>query len=325
MFLVPGKSYRGPLPPLTELEVDLAKRLKAHIQLIAGEIGARSLTCAPQNLELVAAYIERSFKTNRFRVESQVFSVDLHVNGIMRSITSGITRSTFTTRNVIAEVTGTDRAEEIVIVGAHYDSVYDCPAANDNGTGVAATLEIARLLSEFKPRRTLRFVTFPNEEPPFFRSDDMGSLRYVRLCRERNEKIVAMFSLETMGYYSDAPNSQQAPSNLFFLIYPNTGNFIGFVSNWASRNLLAQAIKAFRSSVQFPSEGAVLSALVSGVDLSDHWAFWEYGYPAIMITDTAFYRYPHYHTNEDTPDKIDYDRFARVVRGLAEVVKDVSS
>jgi Zn-dependent M28 family amino/carboxypeptidase len=128
-----------------------------------------------------------------------------------------------------------------------------------------------------------------------------------------------------MGYYSDAPNSQQAPSKLFYLIYPNTGNFIGFVSNWASRNLLAQAIKAFRNSVQFPSEGAVLPAFVSGVDLSDHWAFWEYGYPAIMITDTAFYRYPHYHTDEDTPDKIDYDRFARVVRGLSEVVKDVSS
>jgi Zn-dependent M28 family amino/carboxypeptidase len=325
VFLVPGRSFRGALPPLTGEEADLAQRLKNHVEVIAGEIGPRSLTAAPENLEIVAAYIERSFSANGCHLESQQFPVNL-LDYTYSATTRAITTSNpqHTVRNVIGELPGRDHADEIIVIGAHYDSVYACPAANDNGSGVAATLEIARILSDSQPSRTIRFVAFPNEEPPFFRSDGMGSMRYARSCHERSDKIVAMMSLETMGYYSDQPDSQLLPHPIFKLIYPTTGNFIGFVANWSSRGLLRRSMQAFRSAVKFPSEGAVLPAFVRGVDLSDHSSFWDYGYPAIMVTDTAFYRYPHYHTNEDTPDKLDYDRLARVVRGLSEVVRHIS-
>jgi hypothetical protein len=141
------------------------------------------------------------------------------------------------TANIIAEIRGVSRPEEIVLVGAHYDSVFDCPAANDNGSGVAAILELTRMLAGLKLSRTVRFVAFTNEEPPFFRSEDMGSTRYARLCREQNQNIVAMLSLETIGCYTDAPGSQKYPWP-FNLLYPSRGNFVSFVGNSHSRALV---------------------------------------------------------------------------------------
>jgi len=325
-FLVPGHSYRGALPPLTDIEKDLEQRLKNHVEFIAGEIGVRSLTSAPENLKKAAAYIEQFFRANGCQVENQEISVNLldftDPSGTTGAITT--TNARHIVRNVIGELPGRNRADEIIIVGAHYDSVDDCPAANDNGSGVAATLEIARILSGSQLSRTIRFVAFPNEESPYFRSEAMGSLIYARSCHERHDKIVAMMSLETMAYYSDEPDSQKHPHESFRLIYPSTGNFIAFVANWASRKLLSRSISTFREAVKFPSEAAVLPTIVLGVGSSDHSSFWEYGYPAIMVTDTAFYRYPQYHTNEDTPDKLNYDSFARVVIGLSEVVKGLA-
>jgi len=324
MSSLPGHSYRGALPPLTDIEKDLERRLKEHVQFIAGEIGTRSLTDGPENLEKAAVYIEQFLRTNGCRLENQEFPVEL--SNFRDATASTITTSTVrhTVRNVIGELPGRNLADEIIVVGAHYDSVDDCPAANDNGSGVAAALEIARMLSNLELGRTIRFVAFPNEEAPYSRSDAMGSLRYAKLCRERGDKIVAMMSLETMAYYSDEPESQKHPHESFKQIYPSTGDFIVFVANSASRDLLNQSLSAFRQAVKFPSEGAALPTSIKGVDFSDHWSFWEFGYPALMVTDTAFYRYPYYHTNEDTPDKLDYNRFARVVYGLSEVVKDLA-
>jgi hypothetical protein len=147
----------------------------------------------------------------------------------------------------------------------------------------------------------------------------MGSVRYARRCRQRDEQIVAMLSLETIGYYSDAPGSQQYPFP-FGLLYPSEGNFIGFVGNVSSGDLVRTAIGAFRQHARFPSEGAAVPASIQGVGWSDHWSFWQVGYPGIMVTDTAPFRYPHYHRREDTPDKVDYARMARVVAGLEHVV-----
>ncbi|MCI0362486.1 MAG: M28 family peptidase, partial [Phycisphaerales bacterium] len=196
--------------------------------------------------------------------------------------------------------------------------------ANDNGSGVAATLALARAFAESKPDRTLRFVLFANEEPPYFQTENMGSLVYAKRCRERGENTVAMLSLETIGYYSDAPGSQTYPIKPIGWVYPTTGNFIGFVGNYNSRKLVRQAIKSFRAHAQFPSEGGALPGWIPGVGWSDHWAFWQAGYPAIMLTDTAPFRYPHYHSIHDTPDKLDYDRMARVVDGLRPVVADLA-
>ena len=224
-------------------------------------------------------------------------------------------------RNIEVEVRGT--GEESIVVGAHYDSVAGAPGANDNGSGVAATLELARRLRGTAPARTLRFVFFVNEEPPFFQGMDMGSRRYAIRARERNERIAAMFSLETIGWYSEQPGSQRYPFPLS-LFYPSTGNFIAFVSNLSSRALLHESIASFRRQAKFASEGIAAPALIPGVDWSDHASFWEQGYPALMVTDTALYRYPHYHSAADTPDKVDYERLARVVAGLEQMLRELA-
>ena len=225
--------------------------------------------------------------------------------------------------NVAAEITGSTHPEEIVIVGAHYDSIVGTPGANDNGSGTAAMLTLADHFSNTTPERTLRFVAFTNEEPPYFQTrDKMGSWVYAAQCRQRDEKIVAVLSLETMGYFSDEPDSQKypAPLNLF---YPSTGNFIGFVSNFKSTQLQRQVIKSFREHAEIPSEGVSLPEQMQGVGWSDHWSFWQEDYVGIMVTDTAPFRYPHYHKPTDTPEKLDYARLAKVVQGLTFVVEDL--
>ncbi|CAG1022576.1 partial Bacterial leucyl aminopeptidase, partial [Methylococcales bacterium] len=222
--------------------------------------------------------------------------------------------------NLEVEITGSEKPNEIVVIGGHYDSLEDTPGANDNASGTAAVLALARAFAGKQTLRTLHFVTFVNEEPPYFQSKDMGSWVYVKRCRQRNENIVAMLSLETIGYYSDAKGSQHYPLSPLGLMYPTTGNFIAFVGNIKSRKLVQDAVGLFRRDAELPSEAAVLPEMLVGVGWSDQWSFWQEGYPGIMVTDTAPFRYPYYHTQEDTPDKIDYDRLAYVVNALKKVV-----
>lgn len=319
-------TYKGPLPELTAEERLLSSRLFNHVTVLAGDIGARSLTDAPDGLAKAAAYIDYVLRDYEYSPEREEFRVRTF-NSNRREITeTGISlpRVEHTTCNIIAEVAGDRKASEIVVVGAHYDGVYNCPAANDNGSGVAALLELAKLMRRSSPARSLRFVAFTNEEPPFFRTDKMGSFVYAKGCKERNERIVAMICLETIGFYSSEANSQKYPHALLGTCFPSTGNFVSFVSNLKSARLLRRALKAFRKSVKFPSEGVSLPTAIRGVDFSDQFNFWKFGYPALMVTDTAFLRYPHYHEAEDTPDKLDYGMLARVVTGLAGVLRDIA-
>jgi Zn-dependent M28 family amino/carboxypeptidase len=196
--------------------------------------------------------------------------------------------------------------------------------ANDNASGVAATLELARLLQGSHPRRTIRFVFFADEEPPYFQTSAMGSLVYARQLRRDAVQVSAMISLETIGFYSDVQNSQKYPALLSFF-YPNRGNFIAFVGNPESRELVRRSVRKFRESAQFPSEGIAAPKNWPGVGWSDHWSFWQEQYPAIMITDTAIFRYPYYHTSLDTLDKVDFEKMARVVDGVRAVVVSLAS
>jgi Zn-dependent M28 family amino/carboxypeptidase len=302
MVAVPGSSYSGPLNPLTAAEQFSEANLRRHVH----EVASREHNFMhPAELEAAARYIETALSDLGYAVAAQRFeSAGAQV------------------RNIEIEIPGGSRAPEIVLVGAHYDSVVGSPGANDNGSGVAAALELARMFRNAAPARTLRFVWFVNEEPPFFKTDEMGSRVYARRSRARGETIVAMFSLETIGYYSDRPGSQRYPPPFNFF-YPSSGNFIAFVSNLASRSLLHQTIAGFRRHAGFPSEGLAAPAFIPGVDWSDHWAFWKEGYPALMVTDTAPYRYPYYHTPDDTPDRVDYARLARVVTGLDAVLREL--
>ena len=170
----------------------------------------------------------------------------------------------------------------------------------------------------------MRLVFYVNEELPWFSTEYMGSYVHSKGLAREGKEVVAMLSLETIGWYSDEPNTQRYPFP-FRLFYPSTGNFIGFVANLRSRSLMHRAIGSFRRQVSFPSEGVAAPESIPGISWSDQWAYWEFGWPAVMVTDTAPFRYPHYHTLRDTPDKLDYDRLARVVKGLEGVLRDLAT
>jgi hypothetical protein len=304
---MPGKNVSKP-GPLSPDEVVLREELRANVQKLAGEIGERNMWHYPQ-LNAAADFIEDSFSRAGLRTRRDSYEMGGQP-----------------CHNIEAEIPGSQQgaaasSPPIIVIGAHYDSVFGSPGANDNGSGAAATLALARRFASAKPKRTLRFVAFVNEEPPYFLSGEMGSLVYARRCKERGDKISAMISLETIGYFSDAPDSQTYPSPGLGVFYPKVGNFIGFVSNVKSRTLLRRVITLFRKNAKIPSEGASLPAFIPGVSWSDQWSFWQHGYQAIMVTDTAPFRYPYYHSSDDTPDKLDYDRFTLVVSGMEKVIE----
>jgi Zn-dependent M28 family amino/carboxypeptidase len=308
MFRMPGKSASGDLPPLDEEEWVVAQVLRSDIEMLAGTIGERNLQL-PSRLQAAADYITTSVEAKGYRVRR----VPYEAEGVESAV-------------IEAVVAGTTKAQEIIVIGAHYDTVPGCPGANDNGTGIASVLALARMFAEeTTPARTIRFVFFPNEEPPYFMSESMGSHVYAKECHSRGEKITAMLSLETMGYYTDEPNTQDYPLPALKLVYPSTGNYIAFVGDVSSGALVRRVVGLFREEAQFPSEGTAIPGFVPGAYWSDHWSFRQFGYPAIMVTDTAPFRYRYYHTPEDTPEKVDYERLARVVVGLRGVLRRLAA
>jgi Zn-dependent M28 family amino/carboxypeptidase len=280
-------------------------RLRAHVDMLAGTIGERNVLKYAA-LNRAADYVSSELTASGYSPRRQTFDV-----------------AKMPVSNLEATLPGSSRAREILVVGAHYDTVPDCPGANDNGTGVASVLELARRFSRRPQPRTVRFVAFVNEEPPFFKTPQMGSLAYANAARSDGEQVKGMLSLETMGYYSDAEGSQSYPTAISWL-YPSVGNFIGFVADLRSAGLLLKARRAFKRKTSFPLQSAALPGNVPGVGWSDHWAFWQAGYPAMMVTDTAPFRYPWYHTAEDRPDKIDYDKLAQVVDGIEAVIESLA-
>jgi len=299
---MPGRNVSNSAA-LSSAEIELRDELIADVRILGGEIGERNMARYPQ-LNAAADFIENSFARTGLVPRRDSYELQ------------GLA-----CHNIEAEIRGS--SPEIVLVGAHYDSVFGSPGANDNGSGVAATLALARRFAHKPAQHTLRFVAFVNEEPPYFLTEQMGSFVYAGRCKARDNQISAMISLETIGYFSDAPHSQTYPSLGLGVFYPTVGNFIGFVGNVRSRALLRRAIALFRKHSRLPSEGAALPSFIPGVSWSDQWAFWQHGYPGIMITDTAPFRYPHYHSATDTPDKLDYDRFALVVSGMEKVIEEL--
>lgn len=311
---MPGRSWRGPLPPLTSAQSSLAEELRTYVEHLAITIGPRNAFALAKYCE-AEEYLGQQLQSFGYKVRRQVFTVQ------------GGEKHPVECVNLDVELPGASHPEEIVVFGAHYDSIPipgGCPAANDNGSGVAATLAVARKLAHERFPRTIRFVLFANEEPPYFYTEDMGSYRYAKACHERGEKIVGMLTPETIGYYSDEPGSQKYPIKTFG-VFPARGNFIAFVGIAEFGAHVRRCVRAFRKHAKFPSIGVALPSIVSMVDASDHWGFGEFNFPALMVTDTAPFRYPHYHKKSDTPDKMDFEKMARVVEGLVGVVRDLAS
>lgn len=282
----------------------LEKRLYQHIRVLSEEIGERHFENTG-SLGKTADYIEQEWIAAGLQPVRQSYADNTY-------------------HNIIAEIRGSKQLDEIIIVGAHYDTVWLSPGANDNASGVAALLELSRNLVKLNPERTVRFVAFTNEEQPFAGSDEMGSMVYARLLHQQGENVVAMYSLEMLGYYSDMPGSQSYPVPLSWF-YPDQANFIAFVGNIPSGLLLWQSLNAFRRLSDFPAQGLIMSErLVPDIRRSDHASFWDAGYPAVMVTDTAEFRNIHYHTVGDVMRTLDLKKMAGVVEGLTRMLADLA-
>lgn len=274
--------------------------------MLAERIGERNVW-RPRALADAACYIEQQWLDMGYKAARQTYNVE-----------------DVCCSNLEVTRPGMQRPSDILLIGAHYDSVFGSPGANDNGSGVAALLELARQLANVETDRTVRFVAFVNEEPPFFLRRQMGSQVYAKAARKRRDDIRFMVSLETIGCYSDRPHSQQYPP-LFRHFYPDKGDFIAFVSNFRSRAVLRRFTSAFRQQSGFPAESLATFSWIPGVAWSDHQSFWRYGYRALMVTDTALYRYPHYHAATDLADELNYAAMAMVVEGLGETIKALAN
>jgi len=307
MTWMPGQSYRGARPPLSAEQQPVRDQIAADVNKLATEIGERHVD-KPDTLSATATHIEQRLRDLGYEVRREEYALP------GRELRPA---------NIVAQRTGRERPNEIVILGAHYDTVAGTPGADDNASGVAVLLAIAARLKDLAPARTLRLVGFVNEEPPFFTTPTMGSYVNAAGCRQRNEQVVAMIALDGLGYFSSEPESQRYPASFFGLLYPTVGNFLGFLADSGSADLLRRSLKLFRARAQLPTEGAILTR--SAATWSDHWAFWEHGFPAILITDTLIFRHPSYHESSDTPDRLDFDRLALITEALAPVVAELTN
>jgi Peptidase family M28 len=306
-LVMPGRPHSGPLPPLSQGERALAVTMRGYVEAVASR---PHNTAFPRELEASARQIEATLRSFGYTPTAQKFTA------------AGVE-----VRNIdvlIEPPSGDAKNITTLVVGAHYDSAGDAPGANDNGSGVAALLILARELRQHPLRATrLRLVFFVNEEPPHFKTPTMGSLVYARALAATGERVRGMISLETLGSYSDQKGSQTYPPPLGYLL-PDTGNFVAVVGDMSARALAADVTRRFRDGTAFPSLGGVAPGSLPGITWSDHWSFGEFKIAAVMITDTAVFRYPHYHLTTDTPDKLDYERLARVTAGLVRVVSGLA-
>lgn len=300
----PAAELAPPLAPLTEEERELAVALRRHVEQLASGIGERN-TGRVWELASAADYVASELEEAGYAVERQGYEVN---NGAVAALNLG------------AEVFGTKRGDEVIVVGAHYDSALGSPGADDNASGTAAVIELARIFRTQKPDRTIRFVCFTNEEEPFSRTPERGSSVYAKRAAERGDKIVAVLGLESIGYYSDAPQSQRLPESLS-RAYPRTGNFVAVVGTPSSEPLVQRVALSLIEHGKTPVHGATFAPEPPDAG----WSFHQMGIPSVVVTDTAALRSPHHHKPTDTPDKLDFERMARVVAALQGAVTDLAT
>lgn len=303
---MPGSSFAGPAPAFSSEELALVDSLRADVTWLSVGIGERNLGRAPKQLEQAATWVEAELLDAGYAVTPEPFQVNGHA-----------------VRNLIADLPGTVSPRELIVIGAHYDSAEGTPGADDNASGVAVALALARRLHDSPQPRTVRFVFFTNEEPPYFRTDSMGSDVSAKNAKARGDDVKAMLSLETMGFFTDTKDSQHYPWP-FSAFYPSTGHFIAFVADTGSRELAHEVAGTFRRHATIASEGSSVPAFIEGIDWSDHGPYWRAGYRALMVTDTAPFRNPNYHEATDLPGTMDFGRLARVTVGLDAVVKQLA-
>ena len=287
-------------------KADIQNNLKKTVNILSKDIGSRGYLQIDA-LNKTADYITSEFSNYGYTVSFQPFEFEGK-----------------TYKNIIVEIKGRKTPGKILVIGAHYDTVMGTPGADDNASAVAGLLELARLLHSRPFDKTVRFVAFTLEEPPFFRSKRMGSYAYARSLKKKNEDLEGMICLEMIGYFTDKPESQFFPLSFFRGMYPDKGNFIILVSDLRSKSFLNRVKDGFKKGTDLPVESISTFSIIPGIDFSDHRSFWEFGYDALMVTDTAFYRNPNYHGAGDVPETLDYKRMTEVVLGLKSAIEELA-
>jgi len=292
-----------PVDTFTDFEV---KRLFGHVENLSVRIGSRSfyehdrLTRAADYIREVLDEMSCTYCLQNYEYKGKTFS------------------------NIIVTLPGGEGDDGSVVIGAHYDTVYGTPGADDNASAVAVLLELCRLLKDHRPLRSLRFVFFTLEEPPLFRSRHQGSYVYASHLKETKETVSAMLCLEMVGYYDSKVGGQAFPVPGMSRLYSSTPDFISIVGNLQSRPLVESVRDSIKRGSTIPVEGIATIPFVPGVDFSDHRSFWKMGFPAVMITDTAFYRNPNYHKETDTIDTLDFMKMASLLKGLVQASVDLA-
>ena len=282
----------------------LEAALLEHEKKLSVEIPKKS-NSSYNRVKLTAEYIKQEFKKAGYKPETQEYTINsMHFENVFAVKEAG-------------------HASEEIIIGAHYDTYFN-PGADDNMSGVAVMLETAKAVLNLKTPGAICFVAFVNEEPPNFHTETMGSYVFAKALKTINPKLTGAIILECVGYYSDEPASQTYPP-IFGFFYPNKGNFLALISNFSSSKFASRVETAFKNSTSLPLKKAVTFDFVPGVDFSDNWSFWKEGYPAVMLTDTAFFRNPNYHTSNDAYEKLDYRRMAEIVNSLKFFLETNSS
>jgi Zn-dependent M28 family amino/carboxypeptidase len=291
----PGPSL--PAPPVSP------DNLRAHVETLCGPLAPRDSE-HPENLDRVAEYVRREFERAGGEVSEQAYQVGAK-----------------TYRNVIASFgPAAKEGEEIVVVGAHYDAFGEFPGADDNASGVAGLIELAHLMGAGPPATRVELAAYTLEEPPYFRSEQMGSAVHAASLKARRVGVRAALVLEMIGYFSDAPASQGVPHRALSWLYPSRGDFIAVVGDFGQIALTRRVKAAMRRTGLIPVRSINAPGSLPGIDFSDHLNYWRAGYRAVMITDTAFYRNPNYHTPRDKPGTLDYNRLAATVRAVHAAV-----
>jgi hypothetical protein len=288
----------SPSPTLHDIEI----RVRRHVDMLAGLIGPRHLG-RPGTMDAACAYLRKCLGRRGETVRDEDYDVD------------GVP-----TRNLILERRGARHPNRIVVLGAHYDTVYSTPGADDNASAVAGLLEAADLLYGMELPCTVRFVAFACEEPPYFHTQLMGSQVHARAARQRGEDIRAMVCLEMLGYFRDETGSQGIPPGIprvLRRIFPSRGNFLASVGNLRSIPAVWAFDRGFRAASRLPLFSIALPERIREIRLSDNSSFWDQGFPALMLTDTSYFRNPNYHLASDTPETIDYPRLAMGTLGVA--------
>jgi hypothetical protein len=301
LFITQPVFTNAPVKPTSLADV---QRLRSDVEFLTKEPHRRSYPRVAE-LDRAADYIHKQFAAAGARVSEQTYAMDGD-----------------TYRNVIASF-GPEVGERI-IVGAHYDSYGGMPGADDNASGTAGVLELVRLLAKVPLQTRVDLVAFTIEEPPIFRSEYMGSMRHAKALHDAGVKLKGMICLEMIGYFSDAPNSQQYPFSGLNKFYSDRGDFIALVGGPSDVGLLRRVKRGMLAANSLPLHSINAPGSLTGIDFSDHWSYWQYGYSAVMITDTAFYRNERYHSPADTADSLDYHRMGQVVDKVLFAVRELA-